>query len=117
MRILRRGEKEYPTGLNTTIPISIAHVGTHCLESFLSVATLAEPVEFESMDGSEDKLMVRIVFVFGLIHPEQQAFVLRKLGVLFQNPQFLEDLQDSKTSEALLKVMLGYLGDMLCVQS
>jgi PTS system galactitol-specific IIA component len=108
-------EKDFPTGLATNIPISIAHVGTHCLESFIAIATLERPVEFENMDGSEEKLQVKIVFIFGLVQLEEQTAVLRKLSVLFQNHEFLEQIYSSQTSKALLKVMLNYLGDMLQV--
>jgi PTS system galactitol-specific IIA component len=108
-------EQSFPTGLATSIPIAIAHVGTHCLESFIAIAALENPVEFENMDGSEEKLQVKIVFVFGLIHQEEQSSVLRRLSVLFQSAGFLEEIYGSQSAGVLLKTMRSYLGDMLWV--
>ncbi|MGI6145510.1 MAG: PTS sugar transporter subunit IIA [Peptococcia bacterium] len=108
-------EETYPTGLDTPIPMAIPHVGTHCCQSFLSLATLKTPIEFEKMDGSEGTLPVRIVIMFGIVNPNEQVEVLQKLSCLFQNKPFLEKLAQAPNSDALLAVLDEVLENLFVV--
>lgn len=108
-------EKEFPTGLDTPIPMAIPHVGTHCCKSFLSLATLKEPIQFEMMDGSEGRLPVKIVIMFGIIDPAEQVEVLKKFSCLFQDRSFLEELHQAPNSDTMITILNEALEDMLVV--
>ncbi len=107
--VLRR-ELEFPTGLDTGVPVAIPHIGEGCRKSFLSVATLKSPVLFRAMDGSEHELGVRIVFLFGLTNPQEQVEVLKRFVRVFQERCSLErmiGLDDPEEAIRLLKTLLG----------
>jgi PTS system galactitol-specific IIA component len=106
-------EKTFPTGLAMSIPIALAHVGTNCLCSFLALATLRNPVQFGNMDGSDTHVHAKLVFVFGIVKPEEQVIVLQKLGNLFNDSKFLKELSVCDTQEKLLSTLKSYLGGML----
>jgi PTS system galactitol-specific IIA component len=106
-------EQSFPTGLDMSIPISLAHVGTNCLSSFLALATLSNPVPFGNMDGSDTFVHAKLVFVFGIVKPEEQVVVLQRLGNLFKKLEFLKKLYLSDTQESLLSTLKSFLGGML----
>lgn len=108
-------EKKFPTGLDTPVPMAIPHVGTHCRKSFLSLATLKKPIQFEMMDGSEGEFPVKIVIVFGIVDPAEQVEVLKKFSCLFQNREFLEKLQQAPSADMMLAMLNEVLEDMLVV--
>jgi len=113
---LIRREIEFPTGLDTPIPIAIPHIGTNCRDSFFSMTTLKDPVEFENMDGSETMIPARIVFLFGIVEPEEQVKVLRKLSAMFRNRSFLDSLYKSSDPEEALKYLEDILGEMIDIK-
>ena len=106
-------EKEYPTGLNAVMPIAIPHVGTHCLQSFMSVTTLKKPLGFEPMDGRGGKLDVQIVFIFGLVDHRDQVMVLKKLAQMFKDKEALDKLGGAETSAEGCGIIADYLGDLV----
>jgi Phosphotransferase system mannitol/fructose-specific IIA domain (Ntr-type) len=106
-------EAEFPTGLNTPVPIAIPHIGTNCNKSFFSFATLKKPIDFENMDGSEGMVPVRIVFLFGIVEPEEQVGVLTKISKLFQDKDFLEKIYESLNPNEALKIVKDILGGMV----
>jgi PTS system galactitol-specific IIA component len=106
-------EKEYPTGLNAVMPIAIPHVGTHCLESFMSLTTLRQPLAFAPMDGRGDSLPVRIVFVFGLVDHRDQVKVLQRLAKMFKDKEALTKLIDAGTDAEGCHIIQDYLGDLV----
>jgi len=101
-KILER-EREFPTGLPTEVPVAIPHVHDGCLESFFSVATLKKPVAFQSMDGAEDPVMTRIVFLFGITDPSHQTEVLKRFCSVFQNAALLRGYLEIKDRMQLLE--------------
>ena len=102
-------EKEYPTGLNAVMPIAIPHVGTHCLESFMSVTTLKQPLAFEPMDGRGDSLPVQIAFVFGLVDHRDQVKVLQRLAQMFKDKDALTQLIEAGTDAEGCSIIRDYL--------
>lgn len=109
-------EKEYPTGLNAVMPIAIPHVGTHCLTSFMSVATLTKPLDFEPMDGRGGTLPVRIVFLFGLVDHRDQVKVLQRLAQMFKDKAALTQLIEAGGVEEGCEVISAYLGDLVEIE-
>jgi PTS system galactitol-specific IIA component len=101
-KILER-EREFPTGLPTEVPIAIPHVHDGCLESFFSVAVMKKPIAFQSMDGSEEPVMTRIVFLFGITDPSHQTEVLKRFCAVFQNTALLRGYLEIKDRERLLE--------------
>lgn len=112
---LKKREAEFPTGLETPIPIALPHVGVECYKSFMGVATLEKPMLFESMSGG-DPVAVRIVFLFGIVDPAEQVVILRKFSRLFQDRDFLERLSGAGTPEAALAPLRETLGDLLSIE-
>ncbi|HWQ78646.1 MAG TPA: PTS sugar transporter subunit IIA [Anaerovoracaceae bacterium] len=113
-KILER-EREFPTGLPMEVPIAIPHVHDGCLESFFSVAVMKRPVAFQSMDGSEEPVMTRLVFLFGITDPRHQTEVLKRFCTIFQNAELLQGYIAIKDRDLLLKRMTEDLGGTIWV--
>lgn len=113
-KILER-EKAFPTGLCTEVPIAIPHVHDGCLKSFFTMATLKEPIAFNSMDGSPEKIKVQVVFLFGITDPSQQTMVLRKFCEMFQNGAILKKILDTKDMKQMVILLKENLGDYIVV--
>lgn len=94
-------EKQYPTGLETAIPISLPHVGEEILKPFLAIATLDRPVIFKDMGGSNRDIPVRIVILFGNDSSDTQTVILQKLSGVIQDEAKLKELLQSSSSPAL----------------
>ncbi len=108
-KLLER-EEEFPTGLETVYPIAIPHVGGHCMQSFLALAVLKNPVVFYAMDGTGKELDIQIVFMFGITNPNAQVEVLKKFILAFReegNLLKLQQIQDKTEILELLKTLLG----------
>jgi PTS system galactitol-specific IIA component len=112
---IQERELEYPTGLPMPVPLAIPHIGDGCVVPFVSIATLASPVVFKSMDRSGDDIYARIVFLFGILDPKSQLAVLRKFARAFANGDDVEKLLKSDTPGALLGELNGILDGLLDV--
>lgn len=106
-------EKIYPTGLETVIPIAIPHVGTNCVQSFFSLATLKDPIEFNNMADPDETLSVKIVFLFGIVDPSEQVDILRKLSEIFQKKEILEAISAAEKDMDLMDIMKRELEDFI----
>ncbi len=109
---LIKREQTFPTGLGTAVPLAIPHVGTSCTTSFMSLTTVSQPVDFEYMDGTEGKAPIEIVFVFGIVQPEDQVKVLQKLSALFQDAECLNRIKTAQDPEEGFSIISSYLGDL-----
>lgn len=110
---IQEREVEFPTGLEMPIPLAIPHIADGCNEPFVSIATLAEPVIFKSMDRSGDDVAVQIVFLFGIIDPKSQLAVLRKFAAAFSDKAAVEKLLKAETKAGLLQELDGILDGLL----
>ena len=99
---IQQREIEYPTGLAMPIPLAIPHISDGCLQPFVSIATLKNPVIFKSMDHSGDDIPVEIVFLFGIINPQDQLPVLRQFAKSFSKREAVEKLLAAPTPAAFL---------------
>lgn len=113
--ILER-EKNYPTGLELPVNIAIPHIDTGVNRSFVSIATLEEPVTFYNMDCSGSEVKARIVFVFGIMDPKDQLAILRKFAGSFANKEKIQPLLDAETPEELIGLLNELLDQMLAVE-
>lgn len=114
--ILKR-EEEYPTGLELPVPIAIPHIDTGCKRSFVSVATLNNPVIFKSMDRSGTELAVKIVFVFGILDPKSQIEILRRFARSFSDKEKITKLVEADSKEEMLELFGELLDGMLDISS
>ncbi len=88
-------EAQHPTGLPTQ-PFGIAFPHAEAdgvLQSSLAVATLKEPVTFFNMGDPEEELEVEIIFLLANREPEEQIQALRRLAMVFGQPDKLADLR------------------------
>lgn len=102
-------EKTFPTGLPTDIPLAIPHVHEGCIKSFFSMAICENPIEFESMDGSDEKIPVKLVFLFGITNPSQQTKILMKFCEIFQNNEILTSMLNVNNEKELVDILKNIL--------
>lgn len=108
-------EEEFPTGLEMPVPIALPHIGTHCKQSFLSLAVLDSPVIFKAMDGSGQDLAVELVFLFGITNPADQVEVLKKFIFAFRERENLERLKTAGHPQLALEVLKTLLKESLLI--
>ncbi len=88
-------EEEYPTGINTDIPIAIPHGGPELtIKKGFAIATLTDPVKFREMGDPDKVLDVRIVIVPALTGKGDDGNEFYEL---------IRRLGDSKLARALLQ--------------
>lgn len=109
-------EKDFPTGLEFPINISISHIETGVKRSFVCITTLDEPVMFKSMDLSGDELQVQVAFVFGIVDPKSQVEVLSAFARAFANEGAIRSLLEAETEKELLDKLNAMLDGMLAVE-
>lgn len=85
---VRDRERQYPTGLPTSVPCAIPHTDPqHVRRSGLAVATLARPVSFGMMGTSgEEHLDVELVIMLVLGDGNSQVGALQHLVARLHNP-------------------------------
>lgn len=105
--ILKR-EDIFPTGIPTgEYGVAIPHTDIeHVNSPMVAVATLKEPIEFNSMGGGkEDKLWVKIIFMLAMKDGNEQLPMLQSLMDIIQDNELLKDIYES-TDNGLLAAML-----------
>ena len=110
-------EKEFPTGLELPVNISISHIATGVNRSFVSIATLEHPVMFRSMDLSGTELQVRVAFVFGILDAQSQLAILQQFARSFADGERIMELVNSESEEELLEKLNVLLDQMLVIGS
>ena len=108
--------ENYPTGLDLPVNIAIPHIDTGVNRSFVSIATLEEPVTFYNMDCSGSEVKARIVFVFGIMDPKDQLAILRKFAGSFADKGKIQPLLDAQDPEELIRLLNELLDQMLAVE-
>jgi PTS system galactitol-specific IIA component len=103
--ILRR-ENDFPTGLNTIIPIALCHTEQDFVkQSALAVGTLKNPVEFQEMGAPDRIVKAEIVFLLALNDPKDQVPWLRKMITVFKSKEVMEEIKFSDSNKALTKLL------------
>jgi len=85
-------------------------------QSFVSVATLDEPVMFKSMDLSGDELSVRVAFVFGICNASDQVGVLSAFARAFSNEEAIKELLGMDDRKKFLARLNELMDNMLCIE-
>ena len=114
--ILER-EENFPTGLELPVNIAIPHIDTGVKRSFVSIATLDQPVTFLNMDHSGDTLGAKIVFVFGILNPKDQLEILKRFARSFAQKDKIQALVDSGSKKELIDSLNALLDNMLAIES
>lgn len=101
-------EKRFPTGLNVLggVNVAIPHSDVeHVQEGTIGFAKLREPVLFNDMAESGQKIPVQLVFMLAVKEPEKQVLTLQRLMELFQEDEFLKELLVCQTEGEAKKIL------------
>lgn len=86
-------EKNFPTGLNTELPIAIPHTEAEFVnESSICFLRLLKPVPFMSMEDPSEFINVQYVLNLAISEGKKQVSLLAKIIEIFQNVKFLDEL-------------------------
>lgn len=93
-------EREYPTGLPTTVPVALPHTEAgFCLRSALAVGVMKSPVKFQEMGNPQNTLEARAVFLLALANPKDQVRWLQRFMRGLRNASLLERLTKAATED------------------
>lgn len=107
---LSKREDDYPTGLQLDNHTAAIPHGDpeHIKESFISVVTLAEPIQMKKMEDPDEAIDVDLFFVLGLADGGQHLDILRKVIGLIQQEEFVNEIKEAQSSEEVLAVIQKY---------
>jgi PTS system galactitol-specific IIA component len=89
-------EKDFPTGLPTSVPVAICHTEAHYVkQSALAVGTLLHPIAFQEMGTPDRSVLAEIIFLLALNDPKQQVPWLKKMATIFKERNTLEMIRDA----------------------
>jgi PTS system galactitol-specific IIA component len=101
-------EANYPTGLPTTIPISICHTDSKLVrKSFFTLTTLKNPIPFREMGNPDNILDVKIAFFLGIIEDKNHILFLRELLKVVKSEKILKDICYAKTENEIKEILSG----------
>jgi PTS system galactitol-specific IIA component len=107
--VIRREEK-YPTGLPTSIPVALCHTDPEYVKnSFLTVATLENPVPFHEMGNPDHIQEVRIVFFLGILEKDKHIDILKNIMKFIQSNHLLQSIYATNSKLAIKKILLENL--------
>lgn len=99
-------EKEFPTGLPTTIPVAIPHTDSaHVNVDGFGFFRLVKPVEFGEMGSIDGLVSVSMVFPLLITDPKNQVELLTSVIERLQAPGLLEELMEAETDELVMKIL------------
>lgn len=99
---LLKREHEYPTGLPMIVPIALPHTDAHhILKAGLGIVTLASPVTFKEMGGSNDEVSVQAVILILVTNPSSQVEVLSRLISAVQNESWFPNVKAATSDTEL----------------
>jgi PTS system galactitol-specific IIA component len=96
----------FPTGLPTQ-PVGIAIPHTDCehvKKGAIAVGILKTPVVFQEMGSLDSNVEVSIISVLAIENPDYLVNTLRQLATVFQNENFLLNLQQASTQQEVLNL-------------
>jgi PTS system galactitol-specific IIA component len=104
--VLKR-ENDYPTGLpGKKIGIAIPHTDIRYVSATgIAVATLTEPVTFQSMGGSTEKVDASIIFLLAIHERLAQVDLLKQIMRLFRNDELLLNLATNDSKSEVLRLL------------
>ncbi|WP_270180041.1 PTS sugar transporter subunit IIA [Alkalihalobacillus sp. CinArs1] len=95
LRSVLEREETYPTGLPASIGVAIPHTDPHHIHKpGISIGVLQEPVVFQMMGNSSERIHVEIVFMLAIKDPKEQVKLLQSLMELIQSEELLSRLKE-----------------------
>lgn len=82
-------ELEFPTGLNTLLPVAIPHTDDgDVLQTSVCLMRLKKPVKFHSMECIEKKIEVNFILNMAISDGGAQLAALQRIISIFQDEEF-----------------------------
>ena len=101
-------EKEFPTGINTSVPFAIPHTNPELtIRKGLAVATLKHPVKFREMGNPEKSLDVAIVLMPVLTGKESDQKEFYRMLQLLEDPRVANALLRSQSAQEMRRLLQG----------
>ena len=106
-------EESFPTGLPTEgVKVALPHPGTEYVNySALAVGILKNPVEFRNMANPDEILEVEMVFLLANDDPKGQVDLLKRLALLFGQPDKLAKLKAMQSPSDVVAMLKTELSD------
>lgn len=100
-------EREYPTGLPSSVPmVAIPHADYNLVnQTSIAVATLKEPVTFNNMESVKEEVDVQIVILLAIKEPHGQIEMLQRIISFIQSDVKKVELLNSVTNEEMKKII------------
>lgn len=104
---IQQREKEYPTGLPSSVPaIAIPHANYELVnKTTLAIATLKRSVMFHNMEDVSEKIPIQIVIMMAIGEPHGQIEMLQKIVTIIQDEALRIQLLDVTTKEELVNII------------
>jgi len=103
-------EEQFPTGLPSAVNVAIPHTDNELVKkTSIAVGVLSEPVEFNSMDKSGEKLDVRLVLMLAIKESHGQIEMLQNIINFIQNEKIIDKLINKKDSKKIKTILKKYL--------
>lgn len=111
LRGLIERETNYPTGLPVNGGVAIPHTDAeHVICDSISIATLAEPVGFREMAGTDDtEIPVDVVFMLALGGSGQHLEVLQQIIKFIQDSDLMATIRASTSADAIASLTTSNL--------
>ena len=102
---IKKREAQFPTGLQLAEQgVAIPHTDADTIKKeFIAVITNSN-TQFKRMDDPSQTVTANAVFVLGLNQPHAQLQLLQSLMALFQDNEFLNQVESAKTADEILKL-------------
>lgn len=104
---IRKREMAYPTGIEgEKISVAIPHATCELVKKpAIAVLIPEKPVEFRKMGSSDEKVKCGIVFMLVIKNPDEQLDLLKKVMLVIQNGELLEQIRNSKDSQEIIQYL------------
>ncbi|MDQ0204391.1 PTS sugar transporter subunit IIA [Pectinatus haikarae] len=109
IKTVSKREIDFPTGIalrSSGVAIPHAAPENNVLKDGIAVLRLKKPVIFHSMEDSEDKLSVSIIFMLALREANGHISMLQKLFRIFQQNDLMQKLLIADNTEKFQTLML-----------
>lgn len=113
IKAIQEREKEYPTGLPSTLPaVAIPHANFEMVKkTTLAIATLKNPVDFHNMENNQETLPIKIVIMMAIGEPHGQVEMLQKIVGIIQNEPLRQAMVSATSDNQLLMLLQEAIAD------
>ena len=103
-------ERQFPTGLHTPyFDVAIPHTDPkHIEKPFIAVVRPDSSIDFKEMGNLEGNTSVRLIFVIGFKHSENQLIILQKLMSMFSDQNMMNICLNSNEELVIYNALMEY---------